>query len=324
MKKKMLNGRLMAAGLATVMMLGMAACAGSDMAASESYSKGTNQLVGAVADSEFGYATESAPEEMYAEPGAAGNTGSQNASYYEERKLIKTVNLDLETKEFDHMVSLVEGKVSELGGYIESMQTYNGSRYSGREPERYSNLTIRVPKDHLDEFLNAVSEAGNVVNRSENVQDVTLEYVDMESRRDSLKTEQERLLVLLENAQSLEDIITLEERLSDVRYQLESMESQLRTYDNKVDFATVHMEIDEVKELTPVVEKTVGQRIADGFVRSLKNVGEGFVDFFVVLVVCSPYLITWALIITAIVWIVKLSVRHSRKKKAAKQKESEK
>lgn len=326
MKKKMLSRRIGAAGLAAAMLLGMTACGGSDMAASESFSKGTNQLVGAVADSEYGYTTESAPEEMYQESaeGASGNTGNKNADYYQDRKLIRTVNLNLETREFDHMVSLVEGKVSELGGYIESMQTYNGSRYSGRVQERYSNLTIRVPKDSLNEFLNAVSEAGNVVNRSENVQDVTLAYVDMESHRDSLKTEQERLLVLLENAQSLEDIITLEERLSDVRYQLESMESQLRTYDNKVDFATVHMEIDEVKELTPVVEKTVGQRIADGFVRSLKNVGEGFVDFFVVLVVCSPYLVTWALIVAAIVGIIKLCIRRSQKKNAAKQKESEK
>lgn len=329
MKKRVFWSKMMAAGLAAAMMLGMAACGGETASDTASFSKGTNGI-GAAADYEYGYATESAPEEMYMEPGAAADgasgstSSSQTKSYYEDRKLIRTVSLDLETKEFDQMLGLVEGKVSELGGYIENMQTYNGSRYSNREPERNSNLTIRVPKDRLDEFLNAVSEAGNVVNRSENVEDVTLAYVDMESRRNSLQTEQERLLALLENAQSLEDIITLEERLSNVRYQLETMESQLRTYDNKVDFATVHMDIQEVKELTPVVEKTVGQRLADGFMKNLKNVGNGFVDFFVWLVVCSPYLITWALIIVAIVMIVKLCIRRSRKKEAAKQKESEK
>ena len=320
MKKKVLCGKIMAIGLAATMLCGLTACGASGMISdSAAYGKGTNGM--GEADYEYGYAAEAAPE---AAAGSFSATSTANADYYKNRKLIKTVNLELETKEFDRMVSLVEGKVAEVGGYIESLQTYNGSSYSSRQYSRHSNLTIRVPKEQLDSFLDVVSEAGNIVNRSENVEDVTLAYVDMESRRDSLKTEHERLLVLLESAESLEDIITLEERLSDVRYQLESMESQLRTYDNKVDFATVHMTIQEVKELTPVVEKTIGQRLADGFVRSLKNVGSGFVEFFVWLVVCSPYLITWVLVITAIVMFIKLCIRRSQKKKAAKQKESEK
>ena len=322
MKSKLLCGKLMAAGLAVSMVLGLAAC-GSAENKTAAMLMSDNAASGAAMD--YGYDMAMA-EEAYRESDAAESaaTSGQTVAYYDNRKLIRTVNLDLETKEFDQMLGLVENKVAALGGYIESLQTYNGSRYSSREPVRYSNLTVRVPKDKVDEFLNTVSEAGNIVSRSENVEDVTLAYVDMESRRNTLETEQERLLKFLESAESLEDIITLEERLSTVRYQLESMESQLRTYDNKVDFATVHMNIQEVQELTPVVEKSVGQRLADGFMESLKNVGNGFVEFFIWIVVHLPYLAVWALVIAAIVMTVKLTIRHNRKKKAAKQKESEK
>ncbi|MBE5865518.1 MAG: DUF4349 domain-containing protein [Lachnospiraceae bacterium] len=338
MKKKVLGGKILATALAASLVLGLTACGSADSATanfSESKALGSPMEPGAAMD--YGYA-DVEMEEAVAESGSTqmSTVSSQNSSYYDSRKLIRTVELSLETKEFDLMLGLVEDKVAELGGYVESLQTYNGSRYSGREPERNSNLTVRIPKDKLDEFLNAVSEAGNVIRRSENVQDVTLEYVDMESRRNTLKTEQERLLKFLETAETLEDIIVLEERLSEVRYQLESMESQLRTYDNKVDFATVHMSIQEVKELTPVEKEGVGARLANGFMESLKNVGNGFVEFFIWIVVHLPYLATWALIITTIVMIIKFNIRRSRKKKAlksekaaktenaAKQKESEK
>ena len=69
---------------------------------------------------------------------------------------------------------------------------------------------------------------------------MTLQYVDLESHKKALTTEQDRLIELMEQAETVEDIITIEGRLSEVRYQLESMESQLRTYDNKIDYSTVY------------------------------------------------------------------------------------
>ena len=75
---------------------------------------------------------------------------------------------------------------------------------------------------------------GNITNKSETTQDVTLQYSDLESRKKSLTVEQERIWALLEKADTLESVIALEERLSEIRYQLESMESQLRLYDNQV------------------------------------------------------------------------------------------
>lgn len=331
MRKKGLCVKMMAAVLAATMMLGLTACGSSysEMTAASGSSMKNSATMAPESDMDYSYGYDGAmTSDVYMEEtmeaGSTSTQTSQTSSYYDERKLIRTVNLDIETKEFDVMLGLVEDKVNEQGGYIENLNTYNGSSYSGRSSRRYSNLTIRIPKDKLDAFMDAVSEVGNITSRSESVEDVTLAYVDMESRRNTLETEQERLLTFLESAQTLEEIITLEERLSEVRYQLESMESQLRTYDNKIDFATVHMSIQEVQELTPVEEESVGERLAGGFMDSLKSVGNGFVEFFIWIVVHLPYLAVWALAITAIVVTIKLIIRRSRKKKAAKQKESEK
>ena len=250
----------------------------------------------------------------------AGNTAADvvDNTLFDERKLIKTVDMTVETKEYDMLMTELKNQVSKLGGYIEHMDTYNGSSYSYYRSSRSASMTIRIPKDKLNEFVETVSGISNVVRRSDNVEDVTLSYVDMESRRNTLKTEQERLLALLAKAESIEDIITIEDRLSTVRYQLESMESKLRTIDNQVDYSTVYMNIDEVRELTPVEEQTPVERIGEGFVDSLHDIGDGAVEFAIWFIVNIPYFVIWAVIITVIVMIVRVCRKRSKAKKALK------
>jgi uncharacterized protein YhaN len=146
------------------------------------------------------------------------------------------------------------------------------------------------------------------------VEDVTLQYVDMESHKKALVTEQERLLELLEQAQTVEDIITIEDRLSEVRYQIESMESQLRTYDNKIDYSTVYLTINEVVQYSLSEEETVGERIRNGFLDSLEGVKDGVTEFAIWLVIKLPYLVVWAVIIAVIV-IVFLKIRKRVRRK---------
>lgn len=245
-----------------------------------------------------------------------GSSGINNG-LSQSRKLIKTVELEMETKEFERMMTELETQVQELGGYIENLETYNGSSYSGYRTSRWANLTIRIPKEALNGFLQNMSEIGNVVRRSDNVEDVTLSYVDMESHRDMLKAEQARLLEFMEQAETIEDMIALEERLSNVRYSLESMESRLRTIDNQVDYSTVYLNLSEVKELTPVEEKTDLQRITEGFADSLKDIGNGIKESVIWFVINIPYLVIWAAVITVLVLILKKYRKKRREKKAA-------
>ena len=147
------------------------------------------------------------------------------------RKLIRRMDIGVETQSFDKLLSQIDAKVAELGGYIESSNTY-GSSY-GYEGNRSANYTVRVPADKMDEMVTMVSENANVTRKSESTDDVTLSYVDTKSRKEALEVEQERLMALMEKAESVDAIIALETRLTEVRYQIQSMESQLRTYDNR-------------------------------------------------------------------------------------------
>ncbi len=279
---------------------------------------------------------DNAPEAIVGEESYYESTDSAmqtEDSVRDGRKLIRTANLEVETMDFDGLLSYVQEKTKELGGYVESMNAYNGSSYdnytysgSGYRNDRTASLTLRIPSENLDSFLTRVEENGNIISRSEREQDVTLSYVDLESHKKVLLTEQERLLVLLEQAATMEDIITLESRLSEIRYQIESMESQLRTFDNQIEYSTVYLNITEVVELTPVQtkEQTTWERIGEGFMHSLKSIGNGMKEFFIGFVIALPYLVLFAVIVLIIVAIILLSVKRGNIRRRKKMEELQK
>lgn len=242
------------------------------------------------------FASDNVP--MIEETGEKGVTGQENSSSA-ERKLIRNVELNVETKEFDVLLLTLETQITEAGGYIEHLDSYGSSN-------RSSTITARIPADKLDGFVKKVGEAANVTGRSESVEDVTLQYVDLDSHVRMLKEEQERLLELLETASTIEDMIAIESRLGEVRYQLESMQSQLRVLENQVDYSTVHIYIDEVVELTPAVELTDGERITQGFLKSAANVLHGIREFGINLLIYLPYIIVGAVVIALILLIIRI------------------
>ena len=235
-----------------------------------------------------------------------------------ERKLIKTVDLSVETEEYDTLLANLEQQIAGLGGYIEYQNQYNGSYYSGYQETRDAFMQIRIPVKHMDEFVVNVGEWTNIRNKEERVEDVTLQYVDLESRKKALTTEQDRLLELLEKAESVEDIISIEARLSDVRYELESMESQLRTLNNQIDYSTINLSIQEVRRLTPTEEKSVWDKMRNGFVKTIYNIGDDIEYGFIWFVVNIPYFIIWIVIIVVVILVFR-TWRKKRRKKQAQQ-----
>ena len=212
------------------------------------------------------------------------------------RKLIRDVTLEVETREFDSLLAQISERVSELGGYMESSQVSGVSLNArGGARDRDASLKARIPADKLDSFLESVETEANVVSRQENVTDITLTYSDVESRKKSLEIEQERLWELLEQADSMDAVVALEARLSEVRYELESMTSKLRLYDNQVAYSTVDILIWEVGEYTPRDEETVGERIQKGFSDSLEALAEGAEDLVVWIASSSPILLVLAI-----------------------------
>ena len=170
---------------------------------------------------------------------------------------------------------------------------------------RSASLTVRIPAGDVDRFTQEVSGLSNVVRTNKNLEDVTLQYSDTENRVKALETEQNRLLELMDMAENLADLLEIESRLTDVRYELERYASQLRLYDNQIDYATIYLNVEEVQEYTPVAEKTTWERIRDGFTSSLKDLGEGIRETFIWVLVNSPYLVIVGALGTGAVIVLK-------------------
>jgi len=245
----------------------------------------------------------------------AGETGA--SALPENRKWIVTVHMDAETEDLDTLIAGLDEKITTMKGYVEDQEIYNGSSYASRR-HRNANLTIRIPAEDVTTFTEEVSGIANVVSTNVNREDITLTYVATESKVTALKTEEARLLELLAQAENMSDLLEIEARLSDVRYELERYSSQLRLYDNQVDYATIYLFISEVQEYTPVAEKTVWERIRDGFSSSLKGLKEGTIDCVVWVLANSPYLIVWGIVIAVAVVVFrklpKLRIRRRAKK----------
>lgn len=289
--------------LILVLLVSLFCGCGSKNAASEAYDMAAAEAPAAA--TEDMWETEEAVEESASDAGVvASGTGMENVNA-SSQKLIKTVHMSMETKAFDELLENVKAQVAELGGYIETSDI-SGNSYYSENGTRSAWLSLRIPADRLDSFVTSAEGLGNVTSKRESVEDITLQYVDVESHKQALLTEQERLMALLEKAESMEDIIAIESRLSEVRYALQSYESTLRTYDNKVDYSTVSLDIYEVERETRTPEKKsflqeIQYRLSD----NLYDIGQGMRNFAIWLISSLPYLVIWAAGIAAVVLIVK-------------------
>ena len=234
---------------------------------------------------------EMAPAETMAASNAlTAETGSGSEILPENRKWIITVDMSAETEDLDALLAALDAKITQLEGYVEDQNIYNGSSYASRR-YRYANLTVRIPAGDVDLFTEEVSGISNVVRTNKNLEDVTLSYTATESRVKALETEEARLLELMEQAETMADLLEIEARLTEVRYELERYASQLRLYDNQIDYATIYLNIEEVQEYTPVAEQTRWEKITTGFAGSLKGLWNGVLDALVWVIVNLPYIV---------------------------------
>ncbi|MBP5655458.1 MAG: DUF4349 domain-containing protein [Clostridiales bacterium] len=256
------------------------------------------------------YETSPAMDDRSADTPAA-NPGADTVT---ERKLIRTCGISAQTEKFDDVVTSFKAKVNELGGYFESSNIEG----TGKENNlRTGSFVVRVPQDKMDALLEAVNGSVTVISSSENSEDRTLQYVDMEAKVKSLKTEQQTLMDLLAKAENLESIITLQNRLSEIRYEIESYETQLKTIDNKVTYSTLNISIREVIEVEEQLEptkRTFLDDMKDAMEEMLDNVVEFGKGVVILFIMCLP--LTIVLLIGGVITII--LVKRANKKRAAR------
>ncbi len=230
----------------------------------------------------------------------------------ENRKIIQNFDLTVQTKEFDALLEKIQTELASCGGYIQESTTH-GREFSSDE-HRTARMVLRVPAKMSKDFNAFLSENSVVISKNVTTEDVTLSYVDMESRVSALETEKIALEELLKNAASVEEIIKIREKLTDVIYEIESYKSKLRTYDNLVEYCTVSLFINEVERTTVVEKQSVWQEIGTNLKNNFESVWAGAISLFIFLVSAIPFLIPAIVIVLLIVFISKEKKKRKAKK----------
>lgn len=282
-----------------------------------------------------GCAAQSAPQgaeaaisEPAAEPAAeqetaysgAGNAGvyadvagAPVAGQYGGHKVIATYSLEMTTNAFDEHYSLLLKKAEELGGYVQAGNVWGTKPEAYDDSGRRAELTFRIPAEKAEAFVAYAGGTGEVTHNSKSTEDVTLDYYDNETRLEVLRTQLDRLKSILVETDNLADIIELEQAIADVTLEIEQLTTQLRRYDDLIDYSTVSVFMYEERLLTgPAATKSVGQRINEGFLSNLSGVGVFFTNFFVWLVSALPVLLVLAAAGLLVYWIIRRIIRKGR------------
>ncbi len=243
-----------------------------------------------------------------------------------QRKVIKDAGISMESKEFDTTVQQIADMVKSLNGYMESSNTLGSSydynydydyEYSPKGVRaRRADFTARIPSEKLEEALALLNEMGNVTRKTESAQDISDQYYDLEARLESLRIQEERYLELLRKADKMEDIITLESALTEVRYNIESLTGMRNRYDQLVAYSTLQISLLEVGDFSVVRNQPLGfgQRISNAFSDSLRFIGDTAQWLVVVLVSVLPVLLVYSLLIGVIAWAIYRIVKALRKR----------
>ena len=253
---------------------------------------------------------------------AAGNT-ENTVPEENPDKIIYSADATVETTVFDETLVKIDELIEKCGGWIESSSVSGANYYSisrGNAGNRNANYTLRIPSETFDEVMSGLSTLGNIPYSHIYTENVTAQYYDTQARLDSYKTQELSLLKLMEKAESVEDIITVESKLAEVRYSIESLQSSLNNWDRRVSYSTVYLTVEEVSEYTPevVIKPSFAQRFVKAVKSGFKNAGTAVGNFVLWLVEILPTLVIAAAVIFGAFLLVRFSYRKRKAKKAEK------
>ena len=247
-------------------------------------------------------------------------SGSETPAQNQD-KIIYSSEVTVETTEFDETIGRISALVDSYGGWIEA-SSVSGSNYyqkaRGTASTRNANYTMRIPSSRFSELMDSLSDLGNVPYSHIYTENVTSQYVDAQARLKALTTQETRLLEMMELAETVEDVIIIEDRLTELRYQIESIQSKLNNWDRRVSYSTVYLTVQEVREYTPEekVDPTYGEELLAALKRGVKNAGETLKNLLVFLIEVLPVLVILVPVVLLLVWLIRKLFKGSGARRA--------
>ncbi len=283
--------------LAFMMLLSLCACgAGSKGSDSSAATESTQEAPAAAANDGYGglasYSSDISYE--YAEAEEQDGSGETETAEVDPDKIIYSGEAQVETQNFDDSIAKLMDMLEQYGGWIESSSLSGANYYSisrGNSGNRSASYTLRIPSDKFETVMNSLSQLGNVPYTYTYSENVTAQYYDTQARLTAYETQEARLLEMMEKAETVSDVITIEEKLTELRYEIESLQSTLNNWDRKVSYSSLYVTVDEVGEYTPQPQQSYLQELWQALTGAFKDLGQFFKNFLVFLVSIIPTII---------------------------------
>lgn len=228
-------------------------------------------------------------------------------------KIIREATIQMQTENYSEDMAALEELVTSMGGFITSREEWGSeqSAETGENPRTLS-LTLRIPSDQLDAFVEQAKQVGIVTASSISETDVTDQYTDTDRRLQAYQKQYDRVLEMMDQATTVEELIQIESELSRLEMEIESCQGTLNYWDARVNYSTVYIYVDEVRRAISA-NPSLGERMRTALANSWDDFTQGCQDLVVNLYAAIPYIAVWIVVLAAAGGIAVLIVRKVRK-----------
>lgn len=259
-----------------------------------------------------------APQESFGAASDLAKSSSSNQTATSDRLVIQTADLSIVVKDVHARVKAIEDMASAMGGFVVSANVYQTTARDGT-PVPQAQVVVRVPQQRLDEALDQIKkDTVDVQNETRSGQDVTDQYVDLQSQLTAKEAAADQLLSIMKDAHKTEDVLAVYSQLQQIQSEIQVLKGQIKYTEQSAALSAVTVNIIAEETIKPLeVGGWKPQGVARDAIQSLIYFWQGFIDFmirFVLLIL--PVLVTIAIPIYLAFLLLRWIFRKLRKPKA--------
>lgn len=263
--------------------------------------------------------------------GSANNT-TQNMDSMTllEEKLVYRCNLEIETLDYAGTMKSIKEAITQYDGVIQSENETDSSYdwyyadYQKTQGTMRNYIEIRVPSKNYDSFVSALDGVGKITSKSSSIDNISQQYYDTTTQIEALKIQEKNLLAMLEQCTTIEEMITVQDRLTSVQYDINRLQTNKRYMDVDVAYSYVNISIEEVMEFRVDEEPVKKNTFADRLANTLKSTYSGFLMFLEIVLFLFIRMFPYLAIVCIILFFAlrKTIKRHREEKKRMKEQQA--
>ncbi len=248
-----------------------------------------------------------AEDEFYRAEQSTANAGPMATI---DRLIIRNGDINVEVEDtrqaHDDIEDMVLG-MREQGAFVLSSSEQGGES----EQNPYISMVIRVPAESFDNVMDRIADMAVVVNsRNESADDVTEEYFDLGNRLESMEAARLRLLQIMENADTTEDLLVAEQQLTQRETEIESIKGRMQYLEESAQLSRINISLQPYHLAQPIDTRWKPLETIREAIDDLIDGFQGFIEFLLYFAIA---VLPWLALFGLVIWLV---VRFSRRRKA--------